>query len=76
MVVIGSFSWLILFLSHSIHVFCQDMIISTLVGTGSANYSGDGGASTLATLSHPLGVVVDSAGNVSIQIEYHSIHFY
>ena len=40
--------------------------ISTAVGTGSAGWSGDGGAATSATLSNPLGVTVDSSGNIFI----------
>ena len=40
--------------------------ISTFVGTGSASYSGDGGAATSATLNKPVGVTVDSSGMVII----------
>ena len=38
--------------------------ISTIVGNGTAGYSGDGGAATSAQLSTPYGVAVDAAGNV------------
>ena len=38
-------------------------IITTFVGTGSAGFSGDGGAATSGTLYFPVGVTVDSAGN-------------
>lgn len=41
-------------------------IISTLAGTGVANYSGDGGPAQSATLSVPVGVAVDASGNVYI----------
>ena len=41
-------------------------IITTLAGTGDWGYSGDGGAATEAQLSLPLGVGVDSLGNVYI----------
>ena len=37
-------------------------IISTIAGTGTASYSGDGGDATAATLNSPRGVVLDSAG--------------
>ena len=41
-------------------------IISTLAGTGVSGYSGDAGPATSAQLSYPLGLAVDSAGNVFI----------
>jgi hypothetical protein len=37
-------------------------IISTLAGTGSEDYSGDGGLAINAELDFPLGVALDSAG--------------
>ena len=37
-------------------------IISTIAGTGTSSYSGDGGAPTSATLSYPYGVAVDASG--------------
>ena len=36
--------------------------ISTVAGTGTYGYSGDGGTATSAELSYPLGVAVDSSG--------------
>ena len=41
-------------------------VISTMVGTGSAGYSGDGGAGTLATLNYPFGVAVSSSGDIYV----------
>ncbi len=41
-------------------------IISTVAGTGTAGYSGDGGAATAATLSGAEGITVDAIGNIYI----------
>lgn len=41
-------------------------IINTIAGTGVGGYSGDGGLATLAQLSSPSGVCVDTSGNVYI----------
>ena len=40
--------------------------IMTVAGTGTAGYSGDGGAATSAKLKNPLGVAVDAARNLLI----------
>ncbi len=40
--------------------------ITTIAGTGTPGFSGDGAAATLAQLSHPMGVAVDSNGNIYI----------
>jgi sugar lactone lactonase YvrE len=41
-------------------------IISTVAGTGTKGYSGDGGPATAAQISYPHGVAVDAAGNIYI----------
>ena len=41
-------------------------VITTVVGTGVFNYTGDGGPATAATMQAPGGVLVDSAGNLYI----------
>ena len=41
-------------------------IIRTVVGTGEAGYSGDGGVATSATIDYPVGVAVDSVGNIYV----------
>ncbi len=44
-------------------VNCQ-YYINTIAGTGSSGYSGDGGQATSATMNNPLGIAIDSSGNV------------
>ncbi|MCA1683930.1 MAG: serine/threonine protein kinase, partial [Actinobacteria bacterium] len=41
-------------------------IISTVAGTGTAGFSGDGGPATRAQLSYPSDVAVDASGNLYI----------
>ena len=41
-------------------------VISTVAGVGTAGFSGDGGAATSAELNNPVGVAVDSTGNIYI----------
>jgi trimeric autotransporter adhesin len=41
-------------------------IITTVAGTGTQGFSGDGGAATAAQVAGPIGVATDSAGNVYI----------
>ncbi len=43
-------------------------IISTIAGTGTSGYSGDGNSATSATLFYPFGVALDSSGNANIRI--------
>ena len=45
-------------------------IISTVAGNGSNGNTGDGGAATNAALSNPVGVAVDSSGNLFISSNY------
>lgn len=45
--------------------------ISTIAGTGVAGYAGDGGPATSALLNFPLGIAVDSAGNVYVS-DFHN----
>ena len=41
-------------------------VITTFAGTGTAGYSGDGAAATMARFNGPYGVAADGAGNVYI----------
>ena len=39
-------------------------IISTVAGTGTSSYSGDGGPATSASLQYPVRIAIDSSGNL------------
>src|ERR1035441_3279130 len=47
--------------------------ISTIVGTGTAGYTGDLGPATLADISGPSSVVVDSKGNLYISDQVNDV---
>jgi sugar lactone lactonase YvrE len=47
-------------------------IITTVAGNGTADFSGDGGAATSASLNSPLSVAVDSAGELYISDLYNA----
>ena len=49
-------------------------IITTIVGTGSAGYSGDNGQATGAALHDPHGLTLDSAGTSMFTISSSLIH--
>ncbi|MEX2982772.1 RICIN domain-containing protein [Streptomyces sp. C36] len=48
--------------NHRVRKVAADGKISTVAGTGSAGFGGDGGPATAARLSTPVGVAVDSTG--------------
>ena len=39
-------------------------IITTIAGTGTSSYDGDGGAATSAKLYYPCGVALDASGRI------------
>ncbi|WP_263359897.1 FG-GAP-like repeat-containing protein [Acidicapsa ligni] len=47
--------------------------ISVYAGTGIYGYSGDGGPATAATLSDPMGIAFDSAGDLYIADSYNNV---
>lgn len=52
--------------NHRIRKISSDGIISTITGTGTATYSGDGGLASLASINTPTGVALDASGNLYI----------
>jgi sugar lactone lactonase YvrE/predicted esterase len=52
--------------NHRVRKVAPDGTITTVAGTGTAGFSGDEGPATAAQISHPLGLAVDSAGNLFI----------
>jgi sugar lactone lactonase YvrE len=52
--------------THRILKVSSTGAVSTVAGNGSAGYSGDGGPATSAQLNGPMGVAVDSSGNIYI----------
>jgi hypothetical protein len=53
-------------LNQRIRKVATSGIITTVVGNGTAGFSGDGGTATSASLNNPVGVTVDGAGNLYI----------
>jgi sugar lactone lactonase YvrE len=51
---------------HRVRKIATNGIISTIAGTGTAGFSGNGGQATLAELNKPIGVDVDGSGNIYI----------
>ncbi len=45
-------------------------VITTIAGTGVSSFTGDGGAASSATLYTPMGVALDSSGNVYVGDSY------
>ncbi len=45
-------------------------IISTITGTGSTGYSGDGGVASSAALYSPYGITLDSIGMYTIFLAF------
>src|ERR1700691_5200876 len=52
--------------NHRIQMLTPGGTISTIVGTGTGGFSGDGGAAAGAELNYPSAVAVDAGGNIYI----------
>ncbi|MGA7961118.1 MAG: hypothetical protein WCA33_05435, partial [Candidatus Acidiferrales bacterium] len=48
-------------------------IITTVVGNGGCDYTGDGGLATSATLDYPQGIALDPSGNLYIVDYYNNV---
>jgi len=58
-------SWMIILLSLAPQLFFGQTI-TTIAGTGTSGYNGDGMAATAAELSGPQGMALDATGNIFI----------
>ncbi len=56
--------------NHKVRKISTSGIISTIAGTGTAGFFGDGGAATSAKLNYPTGLAVDASGSVFIADQY------
>jgi trimeric autotransporter adhesin len=59
--------------NHRVRKVAPDGIITTVAGTGTPGFSGDSGKATDARLNGPVGLAVDSAGNLFVT-EYSGNH--
>ena len=57
---------LLLLITLGAATYSNAQIITTVAGTGTAGYSGDGGAATAAQIHKPFGVITDRSGNLYI----------
>lgn len=59
-------NWLFIFdiINDRVHRINHEGIFSTIAGTGTAGYSGDGGLATAAQIFNPEGGVIDNCGNL------------
>jgi hypothetical protein len=59
--------------NHRIRKVSPDGIITTIAGTGSYGYTGDGGPALSAQLGDPFALVIDGIGNVYVVDRYYSV---
>ena len=55
--------------NHRVRMIAANGVISTIAGSGSATYSGDGGPAVNAGVPEPTGLAMDSRGNLYISDE-------
>ena len=59
--------------NNRIRKLATDGTITTVAGTGTGSYSGDGAAATSAAIHDPCGIVVDSSGNIYFSDTYNAV---
>jgi hypothetical protein len=59
--------------NHRVRKVTLGGVISTVAGTGTRGFSGDGGPATLARLDFPGSVAVDAAGNLFVAVLGHRV---
>lgn len=60
-------------LNNRIRKLATDGIITTVAGTGTASFTGDGAAATSAAIHHPCGIVLDSSGNIYFSDTFNAV---
>ena len=58
--------------NHRIRKIDTSGIISTIAGTGTPVFSGDGGPATAAQIGYPFGLAFDAAGNLFVAASYNN----
>ena len=53
-------------MNHRVRKVSPSGVVTTVAGTGTAGFSGDGGAATQAALNQPLGLCLDETGNLYV----------
>jgi trimeric autotransporter adhesin len=59
--------------NNRIRKLATDGTITTVAGTGTASFSGDGAAATSAAIHDPCGIVLDSSGNIYFSDTFNAV---
>jgi sugar lactone lactonase YvrE len=59
--------------NNRIRKLATDGTITTVAGTGTGSFTGDGAAATSATIHDPCGIVVDSSGNIYFSDTFNAV---
>jgi sugar lactone lactonase YvrE len=59
--------------NNRIRKLATDGTITTVAGTGTGSFSGDGAAATSAAIHDPCGIVLDNSGNIYISDTFNSV---